>query len=89
MPPDQKRAWALRSTLVAVASLDQSVDFYRELGPFEELVREDAVRDTSGEASPGSIMLLLQAKRMEHTSDSPRPTVDRPALNDLQHRITR
>ena len=35
--------WAIRSTLLAVAELDRSVAFYRELGPFDEIVREDAV----------------------------------------------
>ena len=38
------RHWAIRSTLVAVGDLDPSVAFYREVGPFEEVAREDAVR---------------------------------------------
>jgi hypothetical protein len=35
--------WTIRSTLVAVADLDRSVDFYRELGPFDEIAREGEV----------------------------------------------
>jgi hypothetical protein len=35
--------WAIRSTLIAVTELDRSLRFYREVGPFEEIVREGAV----------------------------------------------
>ena len=34
MPADDiARPWAIRSTLIAVADLERSVAFYRELGP--------------------------------------------------------
>ena len=48
--------WAIRTTLIAVADLDRSVAFYRELGPFDEIVREDAVA-VLGDVSPASIDL--------------------------------
>jgi hypothetical protein len=54
--------WTIRSTLVAVADLDRSVAFYREIGPFEEIFREDAVA-VLGEMSPASISLILRETR--------------------------
>ncbi len=66
MPTDHvAQPWAIRSTLVAVADLDRSVDFYRELGPFDEIVREDAVA-VLGDVSPASIILILRATRGIH-----------------------
>jgi catechol 2,3-dioxygenase-like lactoylglutathione lyase family enzyme len=66
MPTDHAaQPWALRSTLVAVSDLDRSVDFYREVGPFEEIAREDAVA-VLGEASPESIVLILRESRGVH-----------------------
>jgi catechol 2,3-dioxygenase-like lactoylglutathione lyase family enzyme len=54
--------WAIRSTLIAVSDLDRSIDFYREIGPFEEILRDDAVA-VLGHPSPGSIMLILRETR--------------------------
>ena len=54
--------WAIHSTLVAVADLDRSIAFYRELGPFDEIVREDAVA-VLGDVSPASIALILRETR--------------------------
>ena len=51
--------WTIRSTLVAVAELDRSVPFYRELGPFEEIAREDAAVVLGG-LDPASIVLILR-----------------------------
>ena len=48
---DVPEPWTIRSTLIAVADLDRSVAFYREVGPFDEIVREDAVA-VFGEMSP-------------------------------------
>jgi hypothetical protein len=48
--------------LVAVTDLDRSVAFYRELGPFNELFREDAVA-VLGEVSPASIAVILRETR--------------------------
>jgi len=60
MPSDHVAPpWAIRSTLVAVADLDRSVAFYRELGPFDEIAREDAVA-VLGDATPASIVLILR-----------------------------
>jgi hypothetical protein len=56
---DAAQSWSIRSTLVAVSNLDRSVAFYKELGPFEELARQDAVV-ILGNASPGSLALLLR-----------------------------
>ena len=66
MPSDHvARPWAIRSTLVAVAELDRSVPFYRELGPFDELAREDAAAVLGG-VSPDSIVLILREMRSIH-----------------------
>jgi hypothetical protein len=63
MPTDQlARSWAIRSTLIVVADLDRSITFYRELGPFEEIVREDGVAVIGG-TSPASIALILREAR--------------------------
>ena len=51
--------WTIRSTLVAVTDLDQSVAFYREIGPFDEIFREGAVA-VLGEMSPACIALILR-----------------------------
>jgi catechol 2,3-dioxygenase-like lactoylglutathione lyase family enzyme len=59
---DAARSWSIRSTLVAVSNLDRSVAFYKEIGPFEELDREDAVA-MLGDPSPGSLVLLLRETR--------------------------
>ncbi len=55
-------AWTIRSTLIAVADLDRSVAFYRDIGPFDEILREDAVA-VVGEMSPTSIVLILREMR--------------------------
>jgi catechol 2,3-dioxygenase-like lactoylglutathione lyase family enzyme len=66
MPADHiAQPWAIRSALIAVAELDRSIDFYREVGPFEEISREDAVA-LLGDASPGSILLILRETRSIH-----------------------
>jgi Icc-related predicted phosphoesterase len=63
MPTDHAaHPWAMRSTLVAVSDLHRSVTFYRELGPFEEIVREDAVA-VLGDVSPASVVLILREAR--------------------------
>ena len=63
MPTDHvAKPWAIRSTLVAVADLDRSVAFYRELGPFDEIARLDAVA-VLGQLSPTSILLILRETR--------------------------
>jgi hypothetical protein len=66
MPSDPVvQPWAIRSTLVAVADLDRSVAFYGEIGPFEEIAREDAVAILGG-VSPASIVLMLREMRSIH-----------------------
>jgi hypothetical protein len=63
MPTESAReAWTLRSALVAVSDLDRSVAFYQDLGPFDEILREDAVA-VLGETSPASIVLILREMR--------------------------
>ncbi len=57
--------WVIRSTLVAVGELDRSVPFYRELGPFDEIVREGAVA-VLGDVSPESIVLILRETESTH-----------------------
>jgi Glyoxalase/Bleomycin resistance protein/Dioxygenase superfamily len=51
--------WTIRSTLVAVADLERAIDFYLELGPFDEIAREGAV-SVLGRASPSSVALILR-----------------------------
>jgi Glyoxalase/Bleomycin resistance protein/Dioxygenase superfamily len=51
--------WTIRSTLVAVADLDRAVDFYRELGPFDEIAREGEV-SFLGRPSRSSVALILR-----------------------------
>lgn len=66
MPTDHVvQPWAFRSTLVAVADLDRSIAFYRELGPFDEIIREDAVA-MLGELAPTSIVLILRELQGVH-----------------------
>jgi|SRR5580704_5041599 hypothetical protein len=66
MPTDDvAQPWAFRSTLIAVADLARSIAFYRELGPFDEIAREDAVA-MLGELSPASIVLILREVRGSH-----------------------
>jgi hypothetical protein len=66
MPIDQvAKPWAIRSSLIVVAELDRSVGFYREIGPFEEIVRLDAV-SVIGDVSPASIVLILREARSIH-----------------------
>ncbi len=66
MPTDQvAQPWTIRSTLIAVADLERSVAFYRELGPFDQIARDDAVA-VLGDASPASITLVLRETRSMH-----------------------
>ena len=66
MPTDNEAPpWAIRSTLIAVAELDRSVAFYREVGPFNEIAREDAVA-LLGDVSSKSIVLILRETRSTH-----------------------
>jgi hypothetical protein len=63
MPADHvAQPWAFRSTLIAVADLERSVAFYKELGPFDEIAREDAVV-VLGDVSPASIAIILRETR--------------------------
>jgi hypothetical protein len=60
MPADHvAQPWNIRSALVAVADLEQSIAFYRELGPFDVLLREDDVA-LLGDPSPESFGLILR-----------------------------
>ena len=63
MPTDHvAQPWAFRSTLIAVTDLDRSIAFYRDLGPFDEVAREDAVA-MLGELSSRSFVLILREMR--------------------------
>ncbi len=57
--------WTIRSTLIAATDLGRSVAFYQELGPFDEIFREDAVAVLGG-VSPASIALILREMRGIH-----------------------
>jgi catechol 2,3-dioxygenase-like lactoylglutathione lyase family enzyme len=66
MPTDPvAQPWIIRSTLIAVADLDRSVAFYRELGSFDEIAREDAVA-VLGDVAPASIALILRETGGSH-----------------------
>jgi hypothetical protein len=68
MPTDHDaQTWSLRSTLIAVTDLDRAVAFYGELGPFEEIVRQDAVA-VLGHLSPESIVLILREMEGFHNT---------------------
>jgi hypothetical protein len=68
MPTDHvAHPWAIRSTVVAVSDLDRSVAFYQDLGPFDEIDREDAVAVLGG-VSPASIALILRETRDIHNT---------------------
>ena len=47
MPTDHvAHPWAFRSTLIAVTDLDRSIAFLnRDLGPFDEIAREERSRN--------------------------------------------
>lgn len=51
--------WAIRSTLVTVTELDRSLMFYREIGPFEEIAREETVA-VLGQPPRGSVFIILR-----------------------------
>lgn len=51
--------WTIRSTLIAVTELDRSLAFYRALGPFEEVARQEAVV-VLGVMPAGSMFLILR-----------------------------
>jgi catechol 2,3-dioxygenase-like lactoylglutathione lyase family enzyme len=63
--------WALRSTLIAVADLERSVAFYRDLGPFNEIVREDAVAILGDVSLPSTILILRELRSMHHLRHGP------------------
>jgi hypothetical protein len=57
--------WTIRSTLVTVTKLDRSVAFYREIGPFEEIVLDDTVA-VLGQQPRGTMFIILRQVRSEH-----------------------
>ena len=65
--------WAIRSTLVTVTDLERSLEFYRELGPFEVIAREDTVA-VLGQPPRGSMFLILRqvpgGRGIRHGQDS-------------------
>jgi hypothetical protein len=67
VPEESVTPWALRSTLIAVSELERSVAFYRELGPFDEIARNDAVA-ILGEKPPPSMVLILRERRSTHAT---------------------
>jgi hypothetical protein len=57
--------WALRSALITVTELQRSLAFYREIGPFEEIVRDDTVA-VLGQPPRGSMFLILRQVQSRH-----------------------
>jgi hypothetical protein len=57
--------WALRSALITVTELDRSFAFYREIGPFEEIVRDDTVA-VLGQPPRGSMFIILRQVQSRH-----------------------
>jgi hypothetical protein len=57
--------WTIRSSLIAVADLDRSVDFFAEVGPFGVVARQDGVA-VLGDAETGSAILILRETRSLH-----------------------
>ena len=57
--------WALRSALITVTELERSFAFYREIGPFEEIVRDDTVA-VLGQPPRGSMFIILRQVQSRH-----------------------
>jgi hypothetical protein len=57
--------WAIRSALVTVTKLERSLAFYREIGPFEEIVRDETVA-VLGQPPRGSMFLILREVQSRH-----------------------
>jgi hypothetical protein len=57
--------WAIRSTLVTVTELDRSLTFYREIGRFEEIARDDTVV-VLGQIPRGSMFIILRQVQSRH-----------------------
>jgi catechol-2,3-dioxygenase len=58
-------AWAIRSALIAVADVDRCLTFYRDIGRFEEIARDDTVV-VLGAIPPGSMFLILRKSLSTH-----------------------
>jgi len=68
MPIDHSaQPWAIRSTLLAVSDLDQSVAFYGEIGPFDEVIRVDAVAVLGGGSADSPALILRETRSLHHT----------------------
>ena len=67
MPADHAAPWAMRSTMVAVADLSRSIDFYQELGPFDEILRDDTVAILGGESLESIVLILRETRGIYHT----------------------
>lgn len=57
--------WAIRSALVTVTELDRSLAFYREIGFFEEVARDDTVA-VLGQPPRGSMFIILRQVQSRH-----------------------
>ena len=57
--------WAIRSALVTVTELDRSLAFYREIGFFEEIARDDTVA-VLGQPPRGSMFIILRQVQSRH-----------------------
>jgi hypothetical protein len=57
--------WAIRSALVTVTKLERSLAFYREIGPFEEIVRDETVA-VLGQPPRGSVFIILREVQSGH-----------------------
>jgi len=62
--------WTIQSTLVAVADLDRAVDFYRELGPFDEIAREGEVSFLGRQSRSSVALILRETKGTRHGPQS-------------------
>ena len=65
MTGHEAEPWTIRSALVTVTNLDRSLTFYREIGPFEEVVRDDTVA-VLGQPPRGSLFIILRQVQREH-----------------------
>lgn len=60
--------WTLRSTLIAVSDLERSVSFYRQVGPFLEVIAmQDGVAVLGGESDASAVLLLRESKSLHQT----------------------
>jgi hypothetical protein len=71
VPTDHVKSLVLRSTLISVAELDRSIDFYRAVGSFELIFREDAIAVVGGTTAESIVLILRATRSIRQTRQCP------------------